>query len=223
MVTTRRAWPVLAAAVLLLGSVSVILGGRGPRAGAARAPAQTPPDTEPLSASLLRRLAAAADGYRTGERVYVVAAFDPPHNVAGVFANPDEAVLVRDSVQRKSHQRYGKFGPYRSPKDQGRPIVFLARPRCWPTIFPCWLARWRPSEGGPVFVKDLDSVSIVAYRHSGPPWRMTADPMELDAVFFTMSAIDKFVLPYYTALSGPAYAAMLRDSLEAYIRTAPER
>jgi hypothetical protein len=176
-----------------------------------------------LSASLLRRLGAAVDGYRTGEPVYVVAAFDPPHYVAGVFENRDSADVVRERFQREFHRPYGRFGPYVAPKDLGRPIVFLARPRCWPTIYNCIPnISWQPPDP-PWLVEDLDSLSITAYHHSRGTWRMKADPKDVDAVFFTMSVIDKFVLPYYAALSGPEIAQRMRDSLEVYIRGAPER
>ena len=40
------------------------------------------------------------------------------------------------------------------------------------------------------------------------------DPAQVDALFFSNSAVDKFVLPYYTSVYGPEYAASL-DRLAA--------
>jgi hypothetical protein len=43
---------------------------------------------------------------------------------------------------------------------------------------------------------------------------MTYGP-DVDALFFTLSAIDKFALPYYARVYGVAYAARMR---ETYLR-----
>lgn len=40
------------------------------------------------------------------------------------------------------------------------------------------------------------------------------DPEETDALFFSKSALDKFVYPYYTALYGPEEAAKMRKRYE---------
>jgi hypothetical protein len=73
-------------------------------------------DTILKPATLLRRLAEAADGYRDGRDKFVVAAQVFPHKVAGVFSTREEADRVaRDSA--RSPDRYAVFGPYRTPPD----------------------------------------------------------------------------------------------------------
>jgi hypothetical protein len=73
-------------------------------------------DTILKPATLLRRLAEAADGYRDGRDKFVVAAQVFPHNVAGVFSSREEADrTARDSA--KSANGYAVFGPYRTPPD----------------------------------------------------------------------------------------------------------
>lgn len=48
--------------------------------------------------------------------------------------------------------------------------------------------------------------------------RIPIAPQRVDAIFFSLSAFDKFVAPYYTQVQGPTYAQALRDSLEAFVR-----
>jgi hypothetical protein len=76
----------------------------------------SPEDTTRLSASLLRRLAEAADGYRDGADRYVVATREFPHKVAGAFrtrAEADGIAAARSSVSL----HYGVFGPYLTMPD----------------------------------------------------------------------------------------------------------
>jgi hypothetical protein len=84
---------------------------------------ETPPpdgysirDTLPKSASLARRLAEAADGYRDGKPKWVVANRERKegnHRVVGVFSTFAEA----DFVARREGPPYAAFGPYRTAKE----------------------------------------------------------------------------------------------------------
>jgi hypothetical protein len=75
-------------------------------------------DTVLKSASLLRRLAEAADGYRDGADRFVVAAREFPHKVVGVFLTKAEADSVAaDSSTSTLH--YEAFGPYRTAAEAG--------------------------------------------------------------------------------------------------------
>jgi hypothetical protein len=133
-----------------------------------------------VSATMLRVLAEAADGFRTGRPVFLVADYRFPHNVAGPFATYAEA----RRVQMDSGATFGVFGPYVTPRDPG-----------------------------------ADSASrVVAVRltiESPAGRRRTVDldlrRVEVDALFFTMSAVDKFVIPYYSDIYGPEYATVARD------------
>src|SRR5260370_30680284 len=71
--------------------------------------------TRAMSASLLRRLAEAVDGYRNGETLFVVAAWRFPHGVAGVLRNPREAT----EIARRRGVEHGLLGPYFPPPASG--------------------------------------------------------------------------------------------------------
>jgi len=68
-----------------------------------------------LSASLLRRLAEAADGYRDGVPRIIIARRDPPHAVAGVFRADDLGI---DEALRAAGPGYEAFGPYLTPQTE---------------------------------------------------------------------------------------------------------
>ena len=170
-------------------------------------------DTAPsVSAPLLRRLAAAADGYRTGAPVYVVASYVSPYEVVGVFSTRDSALKARGYGRSRA-----VFGPYVTPLDFDRPSAFLPMMHSTPTIYfdslpqPVWWER------------DVDSIAITVYHRSRGTWHKVSRGLEVDALFFSLASIDKFALPYYARLYGPAYADSVRRSLAAYIRTGSER
>src|SRR5438128_11513087 len=65
------------------------------------------------TATLLKVLGEAVDGYRTGQPVYVVAAFRSPYPVYGVFSSRDSAT----SALPRAGRGYSVFGPYGGPPD----------------------------------------------------------------------------------------------------------
>ncbi len=171
-------------------------------------------DTARISAGLLRRLAAAADGYRTGEPIWIVASTLEPYSVVGVFSSFEEA------RRRAMAVRGGRpYGPYVTPRDEGRPVMFVPVPHSWPTIYG-FDSTWNPP-ALPWLVSDVDSIVITAYNRSGATWRVSRRGNETDAVFFTLSAHDKFVAPYYAALSGLEEATRMRETILQYIRRSP--
>src|SRR5205823_12374090 len=89
-----------------------------------------PQDTSTrISAGLLRRLAAAADGYRTGEPIWIVASPSEPYSVTGVYTSVDEA----RRRARSTGVQY--FGPYVTPRDGARPEAFVPTRHSYPTIY----------------------------------------------------------------------------------------
>jgi hypothetical protein len=140
-------------------------------------PIRAQPDTgRQVSATLLRALAEAADGYRTGQPVWVVASHAGPPYVVGVYP-------TRDSAARVARESAGRdvFGPYVTAADQTRPDS--------PTLVGAVLT-FRMPDGRQVPVN--------------------IDLKRVDALFLSMSAVDKFVVPYYTRLYGPGYASRVR-------------
>jgi hypothetical protein len=70
-------------------------------------------DTTRVSATMLRVLAEAADGNRTGRPVFFVADYRFPHQVAGPFDSREEAERLRAD----SGSTFGVFGPYVTPPE----------------------------------------------------------------------------------------------------------
>jgi hypothetical protein len=145
---------------------------------------QQPPQPRPVSATMLRILAEAADVYRTGKPIYLVADYRYPHNVLRGFPNRTAAV----KAQKDSASNYGLFGPYVTPVD---PIP-AAAPR-------------------------VVAITVTTRTAAGDQ-TYKVDPESADALFFTLSAVDKFVLPYYQKTLGPAYAEQLRNKVIDQLR-----
>jgi hypothetical protein len=138
-----------------------------------------PGDTSAKSASLVRRLAEAADGFRDGRPRWVVIhrrGVQGHHNVAGVFMSFEEANV---EAQRAGPD-YAVFGPFTTvdePPDQST---------------------------GP-----MDVVEVTVRQRDGKVIRI--DPNKVDALFWTLAAFDKFVVPYLTRVDGARYAAEQRE------------
>jgi hypothetical protein len=153
---------------------------------------QTVQDTIPQSASLVRRLAEAADGYRDGKDKFVVAQRESQnghHEVLGVFSTSQEA----ETVAGRAGPAYGVYGPFRTRND----------------------AKEYPSS------ERVDTV-IVVFR-DGKRLRFLGD--SVDALFWSLPAFDKFVVPYLSLISGAPYAAQQRELFRSgqppYARSEP--
>jgi hypothetical protein len=134
-----------------------------------------------VSATMLRVLAEAADVYRTGQPVFLVADYRFPHNVLRAFNSKADAERAKaDSAT------YGVFGPYVTAQD---PIPDNA-PR-------------------------IVGIRVSKRDNLGRVTTQNIIPAGADALFLSMSAIDKFVLPYYSKIYGPDFAQKLRDKIHA--------
>jgi len=191
-----------------------------PLACAAPTTAQKPPTPTPaadttraMSASLLRRLAEAVDGYRSGETLFVVAAWRFPHGVAGVLRNPREAT----EIARRRGVEYGVFGPYFAPPDSGNEMMLYALGPC-PGLheWDSWCPDTTFALNQAVPYANIHDITITLHAKEGASVERVLAPHDVDAVFFTLSAIDKFAMPYYTRLYGAQYAADMRA---AYVRS----
>ena len=136
-------------------------------------------DSAAVSATLLRALAEAADGFRTDRDVYLVADYRFPHNIAGSFATRAAAERARGD----SAAYLGVFGPYRTAKDPG-------------------------SDSATRVIR----VTLITENAQGQRRSVVVDPKVVDALFFSQSAVDKFVVPYYTRTYGPQYGALVQGA-----------
>src|SRR6266567_2095520 len=166
-------------------------------------PAVKPGDsTRAMSASLLRRLAEAVDGYRSGDTLFVVAAWRFPHDVAGVFANRRQAL----EIARRRGVDYGVFGPYFAPPDSGNEMMVYSLQFCPGLHDPdSWCPDTTFALSQTVPYANIKDITITIHAKEGASVERVLAPGQVDAVFFTLSAIDKFVMPYYTRVYGAQY------------------
>ena len=157
---------------------------------------------------LLKRLGEALDGYRTGAVAYVVASYDYPNTVAGIYDTQPEAAKALKELGRS----YAVFGPYQTGKDLDlsprmvvcKHIMSLMEPQSY-----C---------NGVAALKDVDSVTISIWLKNRETRREVL-PAGTDAVFFTLAAVDKFALPYYARAIGIDEAARMRQDLVKKMRS----
>lgn len=164
-----------------------------------------------ISTTLARVLAEAADGYRTGMPIWIVASVGPDYDIRGVFDNTVDALAA---IPRGDTTGYEVFGPFVSDLDFGLPPMFFGLCHSPPTRYrPCYPV-W---EGPSVPMADIELIRVTAFADDRElvTWEMTPD--EVDAIFFSLSAVDKFVILYYTSVFGLSYAEDLRRSLEQFI------
>ena len=186
--------------------------------------AQTPP---PPTTTLLKRLAQAVDGFRNGELVYVVASENFPHPVVGVYPSEQET----DSVLAELSEDYHAFGPYQTERD-ARPDQDMAFDRQQLALW--WVPRhYRPTIHGRAIdgdsvgpavripFEDVDSVAVdIFWDRDADPHRVVL-PGDPDLMVLSLSAWDKFLLPYYTILYGADEAADMRRGIVERIKEIP--
>lgn len=185
--------------------------GFGPGCAFAQTAQQTPPDTVP-SVLLLKRLAEAVDGTRTGAQVWVVGSYAAPHRILGTFETRATAQALADSAGGW----FRVFGPYLTQRDPGKFVAWLSR--CEhdgrTSVMDSLLGRTSICPEIPVFrLDDVDGVTI-SFRLRGTPDVQTIPVRPgTDAVFFTLSALDKFVFPYYVRILGVEETSAMRERI----------
>jgi hypothetical protein len=170
----------------------------------AQAQRQTPPEPTPV---MLRRMAEAVEGHRTGARVWVVIGTAPPHSVVGVRASRDDA----EALRRTAAFPAAVFGPFLAPRDPERAGgVLISCHRAGDS------ADDRTVCARAVRLTDARGIALVLRTRAGEV-RSFPVPEDVDAMFLSASAVRKFVLPYYTRVEGLEGArrigGRLRDGL----------
>jgi hypothetical protein len=172
--------------------------------------------------TLLRRIAEALDGNRTGERMWVVACRDSTNQVRAVTADRDRA----RSVALRLGPCYHAFGPFLTVADRLAGGVLPGgcqhdgRHSMMEGI--CALGRLIPLDS-------VEGMTLLIHRRGGVTERFPMRPT-VDAIFLTLPAIDKFVIPYYSRVIGIDSAATMRRLMvrgiagtEAPSATGPQR
>ena len=162
---------------------------------------------EVLPATLLRRVGSAVEGYRIGRPVWVVVSRQFPHNVAGVYMSNEEA----QQALRLAGLTYVEMGPYAAATDStsAASSTMLYGLVCIKQLDTSCL-----SDSTHVTTMDsVRSVTISIQTTSGSVISRTLLPERVEAVYFTMSALDKQVITYYTQVYGIRYAASFREEV----------
>ena len=195
-----------------------------------------------LTPTLLKRIAEAIDGHRVRGDQFVVASWDSLNPVAGVFPSRDDAA----ALVRQLGNRWNVFGPYVFPcptpipggPDPCDPDPI---PEPCPHVNPSmlWPPGPRPGRGGgpiPIMIpmtgapmcpipgrpplpprRDLTEV-ILTYRFRDGSTHPFALPINTDAVFLTLPAMDKFVFPYYSRIIGLDSTSAWRQRIVSGLR-----
>lgn len=165
---------------------------------------------ESLPASLLRRLGEAADGYRTGLPVWIVADPNYPHDVQGVYGSDTAA----DSARLIFAPDYEVYGPYRTETDFGRTgqplVMWCKRPD----------SRWCEQPGRSVFDREqVLRMTVLILLANGDTVTFEYNPDSVEAFFTSFGGIERLVIPYYSRLNGIEWTQMFYDSLRADIES----
>ena len=178
-------------------------------------------DYPPPSAGLLRRLAESADAFRTGRKVFLVAQDSGEYNVAGGFYSIDSA---RDLL-RGMGPTWHIYPTKTDPDGYGTGFVQVVLPGCYKDtkttrwVCPTMDSTTRPPTPVPVMrLQDVTRIDVVFNRRTGRPLTIRMDPEHAGATIYTIQDFDRFIVPYYTRVLGPAYAARQREELIGFVR-----
>ena len=166
---------------------------------------QKTPAARVPGAILLKRIAEAVDGDRSGTLVYVVATYEPTFPVIGVFNNPKAA----QDLVAKTGPSAAVFGPYQTVPDLTPPSIVgcvhrrsvMKADYCVPPL-------------RPLHPKDIVGMTLVITRTQGKSESLVLSP-DTDAIFLTLSTIDKFVVPYYLRTFSLAAVSELRGDFQS--------
>lgn len=158
-----------------------------------------------VSVVVLRRVAEAVDGHRTGNLVYVVVDYSPPFEVVGVYESRPEA----DRIRRRGSPSLGIVGPIRPPLDPPGGVNLIT------CVHDHYTSAMHPKYCPAIRAVPFDSVAEIAitvHLINGDSFANRL-PRGTDAAFFTLSAVDKFAVPYYAKVLGVEPVVSMRQDL----------
>lgn len=165
---------------------------------------QPPPgaDQTPLPIALMKRLAEAASGYRDHPEFWLVCRFRP---VEGKRPYDFQILSDRTSAEQQRNALndgagapvYGAFGPFTATGDP-KPDYRVVRV----------VLDIRPTTGEPFSIDVGQKLQDEGY------WNGEGD-LPCDALVWSLSALEKFILPYYTFVEGPEGAKRAREAFVA--------
>jgi hypothetical protein len=185
---------------------------------------QTAGDSTVMSARMLIRLGAAVSGYPTGLPVWAVTCAPYDQMVLGIFPKEREAESVaRDSsiLGRRCRARGPFLGTLDEQQQQPLPLMLFAAGTVHQPDSKYDSATATSSTV--LSVEDIQDITITVHRRGGPEIVQVYRPDQVDAIFFTLPAMDKFLFPYYQWMYGVDYAARLRAAIRAHMMQALAR
>ena len=162
--------------------------------------------TSALTDDGLRQLAEVVDGVRTGGRVWVVlCGTTAPYRVLGHY---DSAQAAEAAAAQNAADNCHVYGPYVTTPDSGRVVAYgeVCRKRDDSSC--------ASSDTTSMFsIADVRLVTVTFALASGRAWTTTFRPQDGEAIFFTMAAVDKLLIPYLHRVYGVDYAQRERARL----------
>lgn len=187
---------------------------------------------EPLNTTHLKAVAEALDGHRTGEIVFVLLQRDgnPPFDTRVVPTTELQAAeRVAGELGRRRGQTYIVAGPYHTEKDpatldpdvERSYAVILHDEHSNPTALDT--GYWGGFDTVREIYLQFETIEGTLFPPEEPlrlrPKNTTDEDVEtrtcpwVDAVFFSLGAVDKFLVPYYARLYGADAAKKMREDL----------
>jgi len=152
-------------------------------------------------AVMLKRIAEAVDGDRSGGMVYVVAGYDPVNPIVGVFHDPKSAA----ASAYKAGNGATMFGPYQAALD----TTIAQTMTCVHIKTSVMNLRCVPP-GRTTQFSDIATLTLMITRTDGGRDSVPL-PQGADAIFLGAPALDKFVIPYYVRLVGLTATTDMRN------------
>lgn len=150
--------------------------------------------------AVLKRVAEAVAGYPDSATVFVV--LDSTQEVAGVISSRSLADSIRRRVRGEIH------GPFRALPDLSDFLMRCVHDGRSSAMHIC-------NGRIPVIrLVDIRTISLVIGTRDGASHTIELPP-QADAIFLTMTAFDRFAVPYYTRLNGVDAAAQMRQRMLA--------
>jgi hypothetical protein len=150
----------------------------------------------PLSQDAMRSIVEAVDTWRGQTAAFVVFRSQSPHEIVSVHATDDAA---RTAATAGSGLDY--FGPV-APRGQARSYVKVLK------TTGCGLKAVAASVSK-IVLRDAGDVEVAQYTVNDGSSLPDPDS-DIEAIFLTVSGIDKFMIPYLTRVFGADYAAAKR-------------